>query len=42
MVENIRNYFDVLCRFEPNYTPASLGAPQTRQTNKTKRKPSRR
>jgi len=27
MVENIRNYFDVLVRLEPIHTPPSLGAP---------------
>ncbi len=41
LVENIRNYFDVLSRFEMVYTPPSLGeAPQRKKPLKKKGKPS--
>jgi membrane-bound lytic murein transglycosylase F len=36
LVENIRNYFDVLSRLEPVYTPPSLG--ETATPKKMKRK----
>jgi membrane-bound lytic murein transglycosylase F len=39
LVENIRNYFDVLSRFEPVYTPPSLSSVTPRA--KTKAKPKR-
>lgn len=38
LVENIRNYYDVLSRFEPVYTPPSLGEGKSR-VKKMKRKP---
>jgi len=41
LVENIRNYFDVLSRFEPIYTPPSLGPDKKSQPDK-KRKASAR
>ncbi len=31
LVENVRNYFDVLSRFEPIHTPPSLGGPLPRK-----------
>ena len=41
LVENIRNYFDVLSRFEMVHTPPSLGkAPQRKKPPKKKGKPS--
>jgi hypothetical protein len=37
MVENIRNYYDVLSRFEPIYTPPSLGAAEKPRPEKKRR-----
>jgi membrane-bound lytic murein transglycosylase F len=31
LVENVRNYFDVLMRFEPAHTPSRLGDPFQRK-----------
>jgi len=44
LVENIRNYYDVLSRFEPIYTPPSLSAGKSLKTGKPKQRtlPARR
>lgn len=41
LVENIRNYYDVLSRFEPIYTPPSLGAEEKLKRVKKRSKPQR-
>jgi len=41
LVENIRNYYDVLCRFEPIYTPPTLGS-ETPPKNKKKQQAAQR
>jgi membrane-bound lytic murein transglycosylase F len=37
LVENIRNYYDVLSRFEPIYTPPSLGPGEKPQSDKKRK-----
>lgn len=41
MVENIRNYYDVLSRFEPNYTPPTLGFDEKPRLDKARKKSAR-
>lgn len=41
LVENIRNYFDVLSRLEPVYTPPSIGKPKPAKKNNRGKKSAR-